>query len=45
METVDIVALRHEQTKETLGLNWFNIYYRMSTLFSLTIPQYIRLQP
>jgi len=27
MESVDIVALRHEETKKTLGLNWFNIYY------------------
>lgn len=27
IETVDIVALRHEETKKTLGLNWFNIYY------------------
>jgi hypothetical protein len=27
METIDLVALRHEQTKKTMGLNWFNIYY------------------
>jgi hypothetical protein len=27
MESVDIVALRYEQTKQSLGLNWFNIYY------------------
>jgi hypothetical protein len=27
VETVDIVALRHEETKKTLGRNWFNIYY------------------
>lgn len=27
MESVDIVALRYEQTKKTMGLNWFNIYY------------------
>jgi hypothetical protein len=32
METVDIVALRHEETKKTLGLNWFNIYYCVLTL-------------
>ncbi|KAM0424914.1 hypothetical protein ACHAPT_009970 [Fusarium lateritium] len=27
MESIDIVALRYEQTKESLALNWFNIYY------------------
>ena len=28
MESIDIVALRHEQTKKTMGLDWFNVYYR-----------------
>ncbi|OQU98512.1 Fungal Zn2-Cys6 binuclear cluster domain-containing protein isoform 2 [Cladophialophora immunda] len=27
MESIDMVALRHEHTKKTMGLNWFNIYY------------------
>lgn len=33
MESIDIVSLRYEQTKRTLGLNWFNIYYCKSILF------------
>lgn len=31
MDSIDIVALRHEQTKETMGLDWFNVYYCKST--------------
>lgn len=27
MDSIDIVALRHEQTKGTMGLDWFNVYY------------------
>jgi hypothetical protein len=27
MDSIDLVALRHEQTKETMGLDWFNVYY------------------
>lgn len=39
VETVDIVALRHEETKKTLGRNWFNIYYCVSPWHSpLTSP-------
>lgn len=46
METVDIVSLRHEQTKKTMGLNWFNIYYREwiskveMQASNLNLPQY-----
>jgi hypothetical protein len=29
MESIDIVALRHAQTKKTMGLDFFNIYYCM----------------
>jgi hypothetical protein len=39
METIDIVSLRHEQTKKTFGLNWFNIYYRTPDLNSLPPPK------
>lgn len=35
IETVDIVALRHEETKKTLGLNWFNIYYLFNAVIVL----------
>lgn len=31
IESIDIVALRHEQTKKTAGLDWYNVYYRMIT--------------
>lgn len=30
IESIDIVELRHEQTKKTAGLDWYNIYYRTS---------------
>lgn len=29
MDSIDIVALRHDQTKEVMGLDWFNVYYCM----------------
>lgn len=32
IESIDIVELRHEQTKKTAGLDWYNIYYRRTTL-------------
>ncbi|KAM5354697.1 hypothetical protein ACJ41O_001344 [Fusarium nematophilum] len=35
MESVDIVALRYEQTKQTMGLNWFNIYYLFNAVVVL----------
>ena len=35
MDTVDIVALRHEQTRHTMGLDWFNIYYCKSAPLTL----------
>ncbi|KAJ4029627.1 hypothetical protein NW761_013776 [Fusarium oxysporum] len=35
MESVDIVALRYEQTKQSLGLNWFNIYYLFNAIIVL----------
>ncbi|KAH7153657.1 fungal-specific transcription factor domain-containing protein [Dactylonectria macrodidyma] len=35
MESVDIVALRYEQTKQTMGLNWFNIYYLFNAVIVL----------
>ncbi|KAF9894251.1 hypothetical protein FE257_007753 [Aspergillus nanangensis] len=35
METVEIVALRHEQTKQTMGLDWFNVYYLFNAVIVL----------
>ncbi|EEU35502.1 uncharacterized protein NECHADRAFT_88762 [Fusarium vanettenii 77-13-4] len=35
VETVDIVALRYEQTKHSLGLNWFNVYYLFNAVVAL----------
>ncbi|KAJ5818037.1 hypothetical protein N7474_003628 [Penicillium riverlandense] len=35
MDTVDIVALRHEQTRHTMGLDWFNIYYLFNAVLVL----------
>ncbi|OAP57701.1 hypothetical protein AYL99_08439 [Fonsecaea erecta] len=35
MESIDIVALRHEHTKNTMGLNWFNIYYLFNAVIVL----------
>lgn len=32
IETIEIVALRHEVTRKTMGLNWFNVYYRKCIL-------------
>nr|UBX54572.1 fungal specific transcription factor domain [Aspergillus sp.] len=34
-ETIDIVALRHEQTKQTMGLNWYNTYYLFNSAIIL----------
>ncbi|KIW29053.1 uncharacterized protein PV07_04899 [Cladophialophora immunda] len=35
MESIDMVALRHEHTKKTMGLNWFNIYYLFNAVVVL----------
>ncbi|KIX99354.1 uncharacterized protein Z520_04930 [Fonsecaea multimorphosa CBS 102226] len=35
MESIDMVALRHEHTKNTMGLNWFNIYYLFNAVIVL----------
>ncbi|KAF9887943.1 hypothetical protein FE257_009465 [Aspergillus nanangensis] len=35
IESIDIVALRHEQTRKTMGLNWFNIYYLFNAVIVL----------
>ncbi|KAF4966986.1 hypothetical protein FSARC_5394 [Fusarium sarcochroum] len=35
MESVDVVALRYEQTKQSIGLNWFNIYYLFNAVIVL----------
>ncbi|KAJ5419000.1 uncharacterized protein N7487_002550 [Penicillium crustosum] len=35
MDSIDIVALRHEQTKETMGLDRFNVYYLFNAATAL----------
>ncbi|KAL4888670.1 fungal-specific transcription factor domain-containing protein [Aspergillus ambiguus] len=35
MDTVGIVALRHEQTKQTMGLDWYNVYYLFNAVIVL----------
>jgi hypothetical protein len=48
MDSINIVALRHEQTKETMGLDWFNVYYCTlalpALLYSLVSNQFDSIQ-
>ncbi|KAJ5365692.1 hypothetical protein N7517_008578 [Penicillium concentricum] len=35
IDSIDVVALRHEHTKESIGLDWFNVYYLFNAVIAL----------